>query len=146
MDTMDRGESLSPLTKRKRGRPKKSEIVAKKKPGVPGRPKGDAAIMADYKARMLASPQSRLVLEKVFETALNDDHKHQAACMKMIMDRVLPIGAFESDFKQTGGKNAISINITGLGGDVTIGASDTSKSDYSDLSDTIEGDYGYAEE
>ncbi len=43
--------------KRKAGRPKKGEIVAKKQKnkGVLGRPKGDTAIINEYKARMLNS-------------------------------------------------------------------------------------------
>ena len=64
--------------RRGRGRPKKGEIVAKKKGsrGVRGRPKGDAAIINEYKARMLASPKSAKVLETIFEAALDHDHKN----------------------------------------------------------------------
>ena len=63
------------LRKRSRGRPKKKEISAKSKGGrgVRGRPKGDAAIINEYKARMLASPKSVRVLETIFEAALDHD-------------------------------------------------------------------------
>ena len=56
-------EERKEIRKRKRGRPKKSEIKAKKQGnrGPVGRPKGDAAIINEYKARMLASPKSKLV-------------------------------------------------------------------------------------
>ena len=103
--------------KRGRGRPKKGEIVAKKKGsrGVRGRPKGDAAIINEYKARMLASPKSELVLQTIFDAATNDDHKNQAAAWKLIMDRILPVGAFEKDVIKDAGRNAIQINITGVG-------------------------------
>ena len=49
--------------KRGRGRPKKGEIVAlkKKNTGVIGRPKGDTAIINEYKIRMLNSPKSAKV-------------------------------------------------------------------------------------
>ena len=52
-------EDTQELPKRGRGRPKKGEIVAKKKGsrGIRGRPKGDAAIINEYKARMLASQE-----------------------------------------------------------------------------------------
>lgn len=105
------------MEKRVNGRPKKSEIAQNSTGGrgKVGRPKGDAAIINEYKARMLASPKSKLVLQKIFEVALDDDHKNQAACMKMIADRIIPIAAFEKDIAKDGGRNAIQINITGVG-------------------------------
>ena len=107
------------MKKRGRGRPRKGEIVEKKKPGTVGRPKGDSAIIADYRARMLASPKSRLVLEKIYDAALDDDHKNQSAAWKLLMDRLLPLSHFEKD-KEGGGRPAVSITITGVGGETTI--------------------------
>jgi len=103
-------------TKRGRGRPKKDELkeLSKGSRGKVGRPKGDAAVINEYKARMLASPKSRKVLETIFDAALNDDHKNQAAAWKLVMDRVAPVAAFEKDVIQNGGKSAIQINITGV--------------------------------
>ena len=105
------------LRKRKRGRPKKSEVKAKTagSRGKVGRPKGDASIINEYKARMLASPKSELVLQTIFDAATNDDHKNQAAAWKLIMDRILPVGAFEKDVIKDAGRSAIQINITGVG-------------------------------
>lgn len=105
------------MEKKPVGRPRKQDIAAKKKGsrGVVGRPKGDAAIINDYKARMLASPKSRKVIDSIFEAALNDEHKNQSAAWKLVMDRILPVAAFEKDIIKGGGKNAISINITGVG-------------------------------
>ena len=102
--------------KRGRGRPKKGEIVAvkNKNKGVLGRPKGDAAIINEYKIRMLNSPKSAKVLEAIFDAALNDEHKNQAAAWKLIVDRIAPVSAFEQ-VKQGGGTPSISINITGIG-------------------------------
>lgn len=101
--------------KRKAGRPKKGEIVAKKSKnrGTLGRPAGDKAIMDEYKARMLNSPKSARVLEAIFDAALDPEHKAQAAAWKLIVDRIVPVSAFEQA-KQGGGAPAISINITGL--------------------------------
>lgn len=111
------------LKKRGRGRPRKSEIAAVKpgNKGKVGRPKGDAAIINEYKARMLASPKSKLVLETIFDAALDHDHKNQAAAWKLIMDRMLPVGAFEKEVVKDGGRNSIQINITGVG---SVGVSD----------------------
>lgn len=104
------------IQKRKRGRPKQSEVKAKKvgNRNAIGRPKGDAAIINDYKSRMLASPQSKLVLQSIFDAALNNEHKHQAAAWKMLIDRLAPVAAFEKDVIKDGGRSAIQINISGV--------------------------------
>ena len=103
--------------KQEQGAPSKAEL-AKHSPGgrgKVGRPKGDAAKINEYKARMLASLKSKKVLETIFDAALDNDHKNQAAAWKLIMDRMLPVGAFERDVVKDAGRNAIQINITGVG-------------------------------
>ena len=102
---------------RKRGRPRKQVVDSKKRGSRKqlGRPKGDAAIINEYKSRMLASPKSRKVLETIFDAALDNDHKNQSAAWKLIMDRMLPVGAYEKEVVKDGGRNAIQINITGVG-------------------------------
>ena len=104
--------------KRGRGRPRKAEIIEKPagSRGKVGRPKGDASIINEYKARMLASPKSAKVLETIFEAALDHEHKNQAAAWKLVMDRILPVGAFEKEVTKDGNRSAIQINITGVGG------------------------------
>jgi hypothetical protein len=84
------------------------------KRGKVGRPPGDAAIINEYKARMLASPKSRKVLDSILDAALNDDHKNQAAAWKLLMDRMLPISYFEKD-KEGGSRPSVSITISGIG-------------------------------
>ena len=113
------------VSKPKRGRPKKDNVLAKKagNRGQVGRPKGDAAIMNEYKARMLASPKSAKVLESILNAALDDDHKNQAAAWKIVVDRMLPVGMFEKDVLASGGKNSIQINITGVGSTSVVGNS-----------------------
>lgn len=103
--------------KKRRGRPPKKEVEAKKKGNrkVMGRPKGDAAVMNEYKSRMLASPKSAKVLETIFNAALDDDHKNQAAAWKIVVDRMVPVSMFEKDVVRGGGRNAITVNITGVG-------------------------------
>lgn len=108
-------ENQEVVSKPKRGRPKKTDIVSKKKGNreLRGRPAGDKAIMDEYRARMLASPKSAKVLEKVFEVALNDEHSGQMAAMKLVLDRIVPASAF--DTAKSGSQTPqISINITGL--------------------------------
>jgi hypothetical protein len=103
--------------KKKIGRPSNKDVVSKKKGHrkALGRPKGDAAIINEFKARMLASPKSEKVLAAIFNAALDDDHKHQSAAWKIVMDRVAPTAAFEQDVIKGGGRSAIQINITGIG-------------------------------
>lgn len=113
-------ENQETTKKRGPGRPKKGEIVAKKKGnrGVVGRPPGDAARINEFKARLLATSGDH-VISKIIQIAQDDEHPGQMAALKMCMDRVLPLSYFEKD-KATGGRNAISITITGVGGDTTI--------------------------
>jgi hypothetical protein len=103
--------------KKKRGRPSKKDIESNKRGNrvARGRPKGDAAVINEYKARMLASPKSRKVLDAIFDAALNDEHKNQAAAWKLVMDRIAPTAVFEQEVLKSGGKSAITINITGVG-------------------------------
>ena len=103
--------------KQESGRPSKKDLASKSLGGrgKVGRPKGDATIINEYKSRMLASPKSKRVLDTIFDAALDHDHKNQAAAWKLVMDRILPVAAFEKDVVQNGGKSAIQINITGVG-------------------------------
>ena len=110
---------------RKGGRPSKKALakVKNKNNGVIGRPKGDTAIINEYKQRMLNSPKSARVLEAIYDAALNDDHKNQAAAWKLIVDRIVPVSAFEAS-KSGGSTPSISINISGLSSP-TVSAEET---------------------
>ena len=68
-----------PNIKKTRGRPPKAKVNQKKvgHRKTLGRPKGDAAIINEYKARMLASPKSKKVMDTFFNAALDDEHKNQ---------------------------------------------------------------------
>jgi hypothetical protein len=102
-------ETNSP-TKKKRGRPRKKDIEAKKAGNrkAVGRPKGDADAIREYKARLLASPKSRKVLDSILNAALDDEHKNQAAAWKLLVDRLMPLSYFDKD-KMGGGKSAVNI-------------------------------------
>lgn len=101
---------------KKRGRPPKALVESKKKGnrGLRGRPPGDAAAINEFKARLLASPKSKKVMDCILNAALDDDHKNQAAAWKLLMDRMLPLSYFDKD-KVGGGKSSISITISGVG-------------------------------
>lgn len=120
---------LSPMTDtetvpRKRGRPRKTDVEAKKRGnrGVVGRPPGDAARINEFKARLLATSGDK-VINKIINIALDDEHPGQMAALKMCMDRVLPLSYFEKD-KMSQGKSSVNITITGVGGETKIVGSD----------------------
>lgn len=102
-------------SKRKAGRPKKSELTEIKESRSVGRPKGETAIINEYKLRMLNSPKSAKVLEAIYDAALNDEHKNQAAAWKLIVDRIVPVSAFEQSKQGNGSMPTISINISSVG-------------------------------
>jgi hypothetical protein len=119
-DNMAKAKTVSAAPKKKGGRPRTKDI-AKNKTGNKkvGRPPGDKAIMDEYKARMLTSPKSRLILDKVMDAALDDDHKHQAVAWKLVTERIIPVGQFQ---EVKDGQGGINITIT-TAGDVSVGAS-----------------------
>lgn len=136
MSNSDNLTKTANLPAKKRGRPTKQELASKKKGNreTRGRPKGDAAIINEYKSRMLASPNSQKVIDSIFHAALDHDHKNQAAAWKLIMDRMLPVSYFEKD-KLGGGKPSVNITITGVGGDTTIIGEGNDEPDYIDVED-----------
>lgn len=109
--------------KKRVGRPPKALVASKKKGNYlkRGRPPGEAAALAEFKARLVTSPKSVKVLEKIFDAALDDDHKAQSAAWKLIVDRLAPLSSFE---KGTSGKASVTINISGLGQTVDVSGSD----------------------
>ena len=108
----DKDEMTKP-TGNKVGRTSKKELKAITENRSVGRPKGDAAIINEYKLRMLNSPKSAKVLEAIYDAALNDEHKNQAAAWKLIVDRIVPVSVFEAQ-KAGSSMPQISINISGL--------------------------------
>lgn len=109
-----KGRQVTKPSGNKMGRPPKKALAEMKENRSVGRPKGTAAIINEYRDRMLLSPKSSKVLEKIFDAALNDEHPHQAAAWKLVVDRVVPVSAFDSA-KQGGSTPQISINISSIG-------------------------------
>ena len=96
--------------KAKMGRPRKEDLKKAKAPI--GRPKNDTGRLAEFKQRLLGTSGSA-VIEKIIQIGQDDNHPGQMAALKMAMDRILPLSMFEKDAK--GQRNAIQINITGIG-------------------------------
>jgi hypothetical protein len=120
-------------TPTRRGRPPKSAIQEKKKRGQVGRPVGDTGRIAEFKARLLSTTGTK-VIDKILQTALEDGHPAQAACMKMCFDRLLPVSMF--DEKAGNNKPTIQINISGINDNATV----ISATDITD-DDIEEGEY-----
>ena len=97
--------------KRKRGRPRKSEITPPKN-RKRGGPKGDRAAMIEMKQRFLARRDTDAVINSIFRAAVDDDHKNQAAAWKLIVDRILPQSDFDKD--KLGGRPSVNITISGV--------------------------------
>ena len=126
---MNQGQGASAPPKKK-GRPTKATLAEVKKRPV-GRPKGDASAIEEFKARLMASPKSRKVLDSILDAALDDEHKNQAAAWKLLVDRMLPMSYFEKD-KAGGSRPSVNITITGVGESVSIAGSDDNVVDVED--------------
>lgn len=100
--------------KRGKGRPPKADLeaVRNRTKGKIGRPKGDAGRLQEFKERLLATGGTR-ILDKMVQIALDDSHPGQMAAIKLAVDRILPISAFEAA-KNGGSTPQITINIEGL--------------------------------
>ena len=73
--------------------------------------------------------KSTLVVKKVMDKALDDDDQDQMACLKLLIDRMIPTSYFEKENK---GNKGITIQIMGVG---EVGVKET------DEEETIEAEY-----
>lgn len=118
--------SETKLPPRKRGRPRKADIEAKKNRNVVGRPPGEAARIKEFYARLLSTSGEK-VIETVLRKAMDDGDKDQVACLKMCIDRLLPLSHFEKQGQ--GRSNAIQVQIVTTG-TPQIAARETEQIDY----------------
>ena len=118
---VDVSNEVVPAPARRRGRPPKSLVQSKKRPGKVGRPVGTQGRIEEFKARLLGTSGTK-VIDTVLRKALDDTDKDQVACLKMCIDRMLPMSMFEKN--AAGNRNAVTINITGIGAS-TINAEKT---------------------
>jgi hypothetical protein len=101
--------------RKKLGRPRKEDLKKAKLPI--GRPKNDHGRLIEFKQRLLGTSGAK-VIEKIIEIGQTDGHPGQVAALKMAIDRILPMSMFEKDSK--GQRNAVTINITGIGEIATV--------------------------
>ena len=115
--TISKRKDVTPIVPKVRGkgRPPKADLQAVKDrtKGKLGRPVGDTGRLMEFKERLLATGGTR-ILDKMIAIALNDEHPGQMAAIKMSIDRLLPLSAFDASKNSNGSMPQISINITGL--------------------------------
>ena len=87
------------------------------------------AKLHDLKAQFLNHNKLAPFVNKIFDIAMDDDHKDQMSAVKLIADRVLPNQSFAHTSK---GSNAVQINISGLNVEV--------KKEEKEINDDIEGE------
>ena len=72
------------------------------------------ARIKEFRDKLLDGPTGSKILEKVLNIAMDDNHSGQMVAMKLCVDRILPMSYFDNSKEAP--RNAIQINITGLGG------------------------------
>lgn len=70
--------------------------------------------LKEFRQRLLLNPKSEALIEKMLNTALDDEHRNQAVAMKLLADRLLPVAGFTADGRQ---QAQVSISISGIGAD-----------------------------
>ena len=104
--------------KRKRGRPKKENRLLTRKQWedenkkAKGRPPGMRTAIRKFEERLLEANRIEGVIDKIAAAAMDDEHKHQAAAWKMIMDRAAPLSHYEKN--RGGEKPSIQINVSSI--------------------------------
>jgi hypothetical protein len=64
--------------------------------------------MAEFRKSIIRSPKSKKVLERIFDAALDDQHKLQGVAWKLLVDRIAPLSGFE---KEAGGQQRSVIKV-----------------------------------
>lgn len=87
-------------------------VVPKKKP------KSTAILPNEKKARAqeilatMLTKKSKAIVQRIMDKALDDTDDDQMACLKMCMDRMIPVSYFE---KEKQGNKGVTIQIVGVG-------------------------------
>jgi len=80
--------------------------------------KGRDAKISELRDLILSTTNAKMLVTKVMQIALDDNHQGQMAAMKMVIDRIIPVSAFEAAKNET--RTAIQISITGIGGSTDL--------------------------
>jgi hypothetical protein len=120
VETLPPVPAVVPVVHRKAGRPKNKVIKELAKKDIRKEP-GAIQKVREITARILAT-KGDLVMQTVLRKALDDNDKDQVVCLKMCVDRLLPMSYIEGQVKRSG--NAVTINIVGVGETQIVGSSD----------------------
>lgn len=116
--------------KKRMGRRTNAEVDAiRKEAGLPpikrlGRPPKLAIVSNSDKGRQqellagLLRSKGKRIIEQIISKALDPDDKDQMACMKMCVDRILPLGYFEK--AKDSGNKGVTIQIMGVGAEPVV--------------------------
>lgn len=130
-------------------KPKKETVKVKKgvtaqarKSGLkPGRPPASKTYTPNDPKRLqelknhLMGTKGELIIKAIINKALDPEDQDQIACMKMCIDRILPISMFE---KGAGKSNAVTIQIVNTGESKTRIIGSEAEGNDEDDEDTIE--------
>ena len=71
------------------------------------------AIQLELQEELYSHPDNQKVVDMIYAAALDNNQKNQAACMKLLMDRMLPISVCNknADIRENITTNIISVGI-----------------------------------
>ena len=80
--------------------------------------KSNAILPSEKKARAqeilseMLTKKSKAIVQRIMDKALNDEDEDQMACLKLCVDRMIPVSYFE---KEKSGNKGVTIQIVGVG-------------------------------
>lgn len=60
----------------------------------------------------MLTKKSKAIVQRIMDKALNDEDEDQMACLKLCVDRMIPVSYFE---KEKAGNKGVTIQIVGVG-------------------------------
>lgn len=60
----------------------------------------------------MLTKKSKAIVQRIMDKALNDEDEDQMACLKLCVDRMIPVSYFE---KEKSGNKGVTIQIVGVG-------------------------------
>ena len=105
-------------------------VVPKKKP------KSTAILPNEKKARAqeilstMLTKKSKAIVQRIMDKALDDTDDDQMACLKICVDRMIPVSYFE---KEKSGNKGVTIQIVGVGQPTVHTEDDVIDADYEEV-------------
>jgi len=76
-----------------------------------GRPPGLRAAQLELQRQLYEHPDRQKVVEAIFDAALDNEHKHQAVALKLLMDRMIPVSSCD---KAADARQSVKITINSV--------------------------------